>query len=151
MEMEVGKTLIMLGLWEERTTTSRWRHPRDFVREKPFDDVCQLVHYLRSGVLLNQELGYSHCRFVGGPPDCEMGSGERSDGVWIWPEGLWVYIEQFRVDLPVEFVSHVRRRKFSIPAELRSRDLERMDVDFEWWRSWQQRLDLTRIDDPEAN
>ena len=31
-----------------------------------------------------------------------------TDGVWLWPEGLYHYVEDHNVRLPKEFISHIR-------------------------------------------
>jgi hypothetical protein len=94
-------------------------HPRLFVDSSwEAEDKPKIVKYLRSGVRWNAFMGHSYCRFEGGPPDKEMGSADLTDGVWLWPEGLHVYVERYHVRLPDEFVEHMRRNGFRIPAGL---------------------------------
>jgi len=46
--------------------------------------------------------GYSPCRLCGLPNGC----AERSDGVFVWPEGLAHYVDAHDVRLPDDFVEH---------------------------------------------
>ena len=48
--------------------------------------------------------GMSYCRFGCG----WNGAAERSDGVWVWPDGLAHYVERHHVMLPQAFVAHMR-------------------------------------------
>ena len=69
-----------------------------------------LLEYLRSGSVLVRYRGASHCRLSGHAGcDCDDrldGSGDLTDGVWVWPEALPHYVEVHRVALPSEFVEH---------------------------------------------
>jgi len=68
--------------------------------------------------------GYSDCRFCGEP----NGTGERTDGTYVWPEGLAHYVTEHNVRLPEEFVAHVSTWLDGWPEEL---------VDDTWWRQQQ--------------
>ena len=95
-----------------------------------------LVNYLKSGVEFVAWRGLSWCRFECGIDDRKMGYKDLTDGVWVWPEGLYHYIESHNVVLPDEFVNHCRQNQWSIPSEV---DLEYEDPlaeDFEFWISW---------------
>jgi hypothetical protein len=65
-----------------------------------------------------------------------MGSAELTDGVWIWPEGLAIYVERFAVTLPEQFVEHMIENAFAIAPDLDSEALEETPVDFSFWRRW---------------
>jgi hypothetical protein len=65
-----------------------------------------------------------------------MGNAEFTDGVWVWPEGLWVYVQMFNVVLPDEFVDHMKSVHFEIPKDMRSEELDGLPVDFGFWRKW---------------
>jgi hypothetical protein len=99
-----------------------------------------LVSYLKRGVIVSGQLGYSFCRFSGGPPDNEMGSCEQTDGVWVWPEGLWIYVEQYKIRLPKEFIDHVKANAFRIPPTLDVRNIDTtVGYDIELWKQWCER------------
>jgi len=38
-----------------------------------------------------------------------------TDGLWAWPEDLAYYVAMYHVELPEEFVSHMRQRKWEPP------------------------------------
>jgi len=44
-----------------------------------------------------------------------MGSSDLTDGTWIWPEGLPIYVEKYNVELPEEFIAHTRCAGFVPP------------------------------------
>ena len=65
-------------------------------------------------------LGYAACRFPDGPHGREMGCCDLTDGFWLWPEGLWIYVSRYHVRLPDEFVAHMRAVDFDpFPPEER--------------------------------
>jgi len=64
-------------------------------------------------------MGYSYCRFDCGIPDCEMGSIDLYDGVWVWPQGLVHYVEFHSVCLPYEFIQTMRSHSWRVPANLK--------------------------------
>jgi hypothetical protein len=65
-----------------------------------------------------------------------MGDSDFSDGVWIWPEGLWIYVDQFDVQLPADFLEHARAMGYRVPEGLNADKLEQRHVDLSFWRSW---------------
>lgn len=134
--------LKLIGYWTD-TKFHRMKtiHPKDLVDANwEIGRRSAIIKYLRSGVRVSSELGYSYCRFEGGPPDCEMGSGELSDGIYAWPEGLAIYVERYNVRLPDEFVQHLAAGNFSAEKNLdraaieRARQGEPMDLSF--WIRW---------------
>ncbi|MFZ2642479.1 MAG: hypothetical protein WA117_15900 [Verrucomicrobiia bacterium] len=105
------------------------------------DENCQsevrplLVSYLKKGRKYASYMGYSFCRFAGGPPNEEMGDSELTDGVWLWPEGLWIYVDKYKVRLPEEFVVCAKSNGFRIPKiDMRTLDPNAYDSGF--WRDW---------------
>jgi hypothetical protein len=132
--MTTPKPLQLIGLWKV-DDDDRWPHPMIFVGP-PLPDKVEIVGYLRAGISVNQYMGFSFCRFEDGPPDEEMGDSDFSDGVWLWPEGLWVYVDQFDVQLPAAFLEHARAMRHQIPTELNATELAQRDVDVSFWDSW---------------
>jgi hypothetical protein len=108
----------------------------------------KIVCYLKSGVCALEELGCSYCRFEDGPPDREMGCVELSDGVYIWPEGLAIYIERYHIRLPDEFIRHMAENNFTIPKDLDAKAIKRRcqdePSDFESWKTWC-KIEMERI------
>ncbi|MEZ4453377.1 MAG: hypothetical protein R3B09_28190 [Nannocystaceae bacterium] len=104
------------------------------ILDQPLRDRERICGYLDAASVVRWQPGYSYCRFDDGPPDEAMGSRERSDGVWIWPEGLSVYVRRYNVRLPDEFVELMRRRRFTPPAvDLQWADVE---VSADRWLRW---------------
>jgi hypothetical protein len=131
--------MIMLrgvGFWRNRSGS--WLpHPAYLVDEAwETADRGRIVQYLRDGIEQSVYLGYSYCRFAGGPPREQMGCSDLTDGAWVWPEGLWHYVERYAVRLPNEFVDHMRGNNFRIPAGLNQQQLAAMGTSLEFWRDW---------------
>ena len=95
----------------------------------------RVVDYLRTGAVLLDYLGYSFCRFRGGPPDERMGSADLTDGTYLWPEALWIYVERYHVVLPPDFVAHMERQAFLVPAA-EELDPSARPWDFQPWIRW---------------
>ena len=115
-------------------------HPRLFVDPTwEVADRPKIVRYLRSGAPWLHFLGYSYCRFENGPPPKEMGSSDLSDGAWLWPEGLAVYVERFHVRLPAEFAEHMRRHEFTVREKLSKSTFPEHTLDLSFWRGWCER------------
>jgi hypothetical protein len=61
----------------------------------------------------------------------DMGSIERTDGIYVWPEGLTHYVKEHNVRLPQEFVDHVLREGSLEPRE--KQELHKYEIDGSWW------------------
>ncbi len=64
----------------------------------------RVLAYLKTGKAVMRYMGYSDCRICGKTID---GTGDMSDGVWVWPEGFGHYLSLHDVRPPAEFVTHV--------------------------------------------
>ena len=71
--------------------------------------------YLRNGHYRGAALGFSACRFECRDKYGMLGSGELTDGEWVWPEGLPHYVERHGVMLPEEFVASASAREWKVP------------------------------------
>ncbi|MFI5297271.1 MAG: hypothetical protein ACHREM_04170 [Polyangiales bacterium] len=65
-----------------------------------------VVAYLRAAPIVENYFGWSDCRICG----CRNGSSERSDGVYLWPDGFAHYLEAHHVKPPTDFIAHVLAR-----------------------------------------
>jgi hypothetical protein len=107
-------------------------HPRRLVDrgwrigERPW-----IVRYLSDAPVVAAYCGMSYCRFGCG----WNGSAEKSDGVWIWPEGLAHYVQCHSVRLPDDLLSHMRGRGFR-PSVSVSQTSTRPAVSSAYWRYW---------------
>jgi hypothetical protein len=137
--------LIAIGFWNDGSDDCPLHNPQEFIDSRwdaPLREA--LFHYLRSGRVATQYLGYSACRFDCGVPEHEMGSADLSDGVWIWPEGLAHYVARHDVCLPEEFVEHARTNGFRAPVT----ELEDGAIsDIGFWADW---CNANTNGDPEA-
>ena len=61
-------------------------------------------------------LGHSWCRLgcPGIPQD--IGTQDRTDGTWLFPEGLVHYVRHHSLRPPAEFLEHVRTLQYSMPV-----------------------------------
>jgi hypothetical protein len=96
--------------------------PAAFVDAEMTDrDRYSLWNYLLSGTRAPWAMmGPSMCRLCGDV----NGSGEFTDGVFLWPEGLAHYVYQHKVRLPAELLTHAR----NVNARNSSAEL-----DISWW------------------
>jgi hypothetical protein len=94
-------------------------HPRDLIRPGWISagDKEKLVACLKGGATFETWRGHSQCRFRCGVADTKMGFRDFTDGVWVWPEGLYHYIGEHDVMLPPEFVAHCRAQACTIPPD----------------------------------
>lgn len=136
--------IFQIGYWEDyKSQDTTYMHPKYLVCQNWASDFKkELINYLQSGKTLISFGGYSYCRFSDGPEDNKMGSSDLTDGFWVWPEGLAVYIEKFDVMLPENFVEYARQHHFNIPGNL---NIEKMENDLlkgkliynkQFWIDW---------------
>lgn len=125
----------MVGFWKSSLKDVP-DFPLPMKAPTPTPDREQIADYLRNSYTVAADLGVSFCRFRNGPPNSEMGCRDKSDGTWLWPEGLAIYVSQFDIILPDCFLEHIRKNQYKIPAGL---DNERLDLrhwDRSFWVSW---------------
>ena len=107
-----------------------------------------VVDYLKKGETVAQYRGWSWCRF--GCPDAN-GNADKTDGTYIYPEGLVHYIEKHHVRLPVDFINHIYGKpevskpiisqvlnfftKKNIVKQNIVVDNDRWEIDYDWWIS----------------
>lgn len=135
----MSKAVKAIGFWFEHDGNRQWPHPRYLVdwSWRPRDR-NRIVDYLKKGTLHTEYLGFAECRFFGRTTDKTMGASDLSDGVWLWPEGLAVYVDEYGVRLPEEFVEHVLSTASSVNDTSSSEPCVR-EIDFEYWEQWCQR------------
>jgi hypothetical protein len=79
--------------------------PRDLVDPNwPLQERELIAAYLDAAPNVEHWMGYAYCRL-----GCEGGYGttDKSDGVYLWPEGLSHYVLKHSVRLPEEFIRHI--------------------------------------------
>lgn len=122
--------LILIGYWNnERNGFPEYPHPKDMIKEGFWDDQNYehgvgsefFKHYLDNGIRCNQFRGSSSCRICGK----NLGSFERHDNKYIWPDQLSHYLEH-DVILPEEFIKYMRYAGTRIIST----------VDENFWKEW---------------
>ncbi|WP_411845686.1 hypothetical protein AAFN60_18910 [Roseibacillus persicicus] len=134
METE-NRPLVAIGYWKDESGDGL-PHPSSFLGQEWSPSIkSKVLEYLRSGVRVNEQLGYSWCRLDASIEDCEMGCAEKTDGKYIWPEGLEVYVDKFDLYLPEEFLNYMESRGFRIRKEEINKDAFYPWTD-EFWKNW---------------
>lgn len=130
--------LVLIGYWRSDDEPG-WPDPRLFI-DPAWDrqERAMIVAHLRAGRVPWVRMERSSCLLCGS----EQGSGERTDGTYLWPDILVHYLEEHDVRLPDVFVLHVRATRaggdpgsrVGPPAPLdRETAMERADR--AWWAS----------------
>jgi len=86
----------------------------DSVRDQGEKDERKLIAFLEKGIL------FIGCAGIGRDViDESAGLTEPphvlTDGVWAWPGDLAYYLKKYHVELPEDFLSHIRNRRYSLP------------------------------------
>lgn len=92
-------------LWKPDSSNDRYPHPSnlidpEFWKKNGLKE--KIITYLKSGVRCESYYGFSSCRIC----NKLLGTSERTDFVWCWPDKLEHYIEEHDVRLPEEFLEH---------------------------------------------
>jgi hypothetical protein len=135
--MSNSRVLKLVGYWfrPDDDSLPQFPDPKLLVDPKwQTADRGRIASYLRSSPVFAQYLGFSICRFCGE----RNGTGESTDGEWVWPEGLAHYVEAHSVRLPEEMVSAMRANGWQAPAEVG--DLNPNMVDLSFWLAWASRV-----------
>jgi hypothetical protein len=94
-----------LGYWSSNREPEL-PDPSEFVGEWDGSAVkAKVVEYVKRAPFVLQWRGSSYCRFKCGKRG--MGSTCLTDGVYVWPEGFYHYLEEHDVVPPPEFIEHV--------------------------------------------
>jgi hypothetical protein len=99
---------------------------REAVRPTRHPDEARIVAYLEAGICL------AACG--GGRRDVlDPSSGLwtrpdiMTDGVWLWPGELPYYVAAYGVELPTEFVDHMRQSGWAVPVVSEAEERELLD------------------------
>ena len=123
--------MLRIGYWKA-TFLDEYPAPQWVAGAMSAPDAERVARYLDAGLGVSQSFGLSWCRFGCG----HLGSGERSDGIWQWPDGLSHYVRVHQVALPVEFVEHVRENRL----HPRSAEHKSVGDDESFWLRWSAEL-----------
>jgi hypothetical protein len=128
------KKVKIIGYWERDDSPGLYPHPRNFIdHEWEKENRGRIVDYLRSGYRFLQSWDYAGCCMDPERDPRDMGSSEMTDGVYAWPEGLAVYVADYGIVLPEEFVDHMKANDFRVPHIQIGEQFER---DRSFWIEW---------------
>jgi hypothetical protein len=115
-------SLRLIGYWRSKQEP-HWPDPVVMIDDTMSAKTRDLVaHYLRAGQATSWiAAGYSSCRICGKP----NGTRERTDGTFLWPDGLAHYVAEHSVRLPDELISLAEA--WADPAA--------WDIDRQWWQN----------------
>jgi hypothetical protein len=68
-----------------------------------------------------------------------LGTKCLTDGVFIWPEKIEHYLEEHDILLPHDFVVHMSENRWTIPPQLKIKELSSNNTDESFWMLWCQR------------
>ena len=102
-----GKVQVDKDFWRD-DSYDRYPWPGDFVGEWDLDERALVVKYLKVGYPCNHYRGMSGCRLCAQM----LGSSERTDGTWLWPDQLDHYVEEHSVLLPPAMLADLWARSF---------------------------------------
>jgi len=109
----MGPPLKRVGYWYDPDDryAQDYPKPEDCV-DKNWDprERRRVIRYLKAADYGPGYPGSSWCRFGCGISRKKMGYRDKSDGVYIFPEGYIHYLEKHHVRPPEEFLEHVRNR-----------------------------------------
>jgi hypothetical protein len=76
-----------------------------------------VIAYLENSYLPSYvEFGPSWCRLGCPGTTADIGYQDRTDGTWVFPEGLVHYVRHHGLKPPIEFLEHVRRSNYVVPV-----------------------------------
>jgi len=109
----------LLGYWHSTNEGGEQYPDPSKMQDPEFWGNCgvpqqSVIEYLKAGRPCNHYRGYSGCRICGEI----LGTYEKTDGVWCWPDKLEHYVEKHNVVLPEEFIKHVGGPVKLDPAEI---------------------------------
>jgi hypothetical protein len=132
-----GKRLSAIGYWRVDEAPLSFPHPKELIDPSwTPEERMPVADYLAGGVSLGGYFGFSHCRFADGPPDEEMGTDDLTDGTWVWPQALAMYVQRYSVRVPDAFVASAQQRNYQMPADLDIEELRTHYYSYATWKWW---------------
>jgi len=131
--------LILIGYWVNKSKymfeeSKKYADPTK-LQDKSFwesRDKAGVIAYLESGSKVNQYKGMSSCRI------CQqgVGSSERSDGTYAWPDRMEHYIKEHDLKIPEEFYEHIKANSFKVPESGANMPMYGYRFDETFWIEW---------------
>jgi hypothetical protein len=88
---------------------------RDAVRPTAHPEEARIVAYLKAGIGL-AGVGKLVGDVLNPAAQFAVSPSLLTDGVWLWRADLPYYVATYHVELPDEFVAHIQRNGWSVPA-----------------------------------
>jgi hypothetical protein len=110
--MKKSISILQIGYWNDAFNES-YIWPQEIENKMPQDVKAEVVKYLKSGYVFEHYKGYSSCRICGET----LGSTDRTDGIYLWPDKLEHYVEKHGISLPFLFVERIKVRNGIIDAK----------------------------------
>jgi len=133
--MSAREKVMTVGFWSEQLNDFDSIHPALVIDPtRQVENKEKIIRYLRVGVPCGGMLSRHKFRLnYDGPP---LSSRERSDGVWLWPEVLALYVER-NVRLPDAFVDYMQGMSFDPHSSGHtSEEIMRMERCTHYWDWW---------------
>ena len=135
--MHTARPRHLIGYWISSFKDEEFCAPQEVVGYLPPEVRSGLSDYLDAGSRCGVGFGYSWCRFFCDIPSEKMGSGERTDGCWIWPDGLSHYVRAHGIILPEEFTAHALAQKpHHRPSTDSDEEFFGAPSSLDYWRDW---------------
>lgn len=133
--------LKAIGFWRSKTSWLIWPHPDELIRDWQEDEKQRVVEYLRTGTVINEQLGFGKPRFPEIDDVTKLGCGEQTDGEWVWPESLPYYVLHYDVGVPELLIEKSKTGLIDLDAQ----ELENFSYDYSYWNHWCQEKRKNRI------
>jgi hypothetical protein len=109
--------LIYVGDWREESGNPDAPSIREAVRDQPHPDEPRILSYIRAGY---RTIAGAGCFHMTDPVNPELvapfASTLHTDGTYVWPGNLGYFVEKYHVELPAEFIAHMRANNWVAPA-----------------------------------
>jgi hypothetical protein len=129
-QMATGSAITLIGYWAGGPAPG-WPSVTGFVDEHwDLTERDLVASYLEQGYIPWVQAGISPCRMCGRP----NGYAERTDGVYLWPDGLAHYVREHGVRPPVSVIRHIVRAG-ATPHPGHTAKMHPGQVDRDWWRT----------------
>lgn len=104
--------------WQEEEPDEGGASLRDLARREPHPDKSRILSYLERGRPEDAEA--RRFRDLLAPDKPDIGLVVRyEDGAWSWTNEVRYYVEHHNLDLPAEFIAHLRSNLFRVPPRAR--------------------------------
>lgn len=109
--------LRRVGFWHSDQQPELADPKEHVVTDWSEEERWKVVEYLTTSYLMPYtQGGPSWCRFGCSPRPADIGTQDLTDGTWVFPEGLVHYVRMHAVKPDEDFLVHIRRLDYTVPA-----------------------------------